>query len=106
LYIELVELSGEWRRLHNEELHDVYCSPNIIRLIKSRIMRWAGDVARMGERRGVYRVLVRKRGERDYLEDPGADGRIILRWILRKWDVGVWTTALMWLRIRTGVGLL
>ena len=49
---------GELRKLHNEELNDLYRSPNIVRVIKSRRMRWAGHVARMGERRGVYRVLV------------------------------------------------
>jgi len=54
------EIIGEWRKLHNEELNDLYCSPNIVRVIKSRIMRWAGNVARMGEGRGVYRVLVGK----------------------------------------------
>jgi len=54
------EVTGEWRRLHNEELNDLYCSPNTVRLIKSRRMRWAGHVASMGEERGVYRVLVRK----------------------------------------------
>jgi len=48
----------EWRRLHNEELNDLYCSHNIVRVIKLRIIRWAGHVARMGEKRGVYRVLV------------------------------------------------
>jgi len=53
------EVMGEWRRLHNEELNDLY-SPNIVRVIKSRRMRWAGHVARMGEERGVYRVLVRQ----------------------------------------------
>jgi len=51
---------GEWRRLHNEELNDLYSSPNIVRVIKSRRMRWVGHVARMGEERGVYRVLVGK----------------------------------------------
>ena len=54
------EVTGEWRRLHNEELNDLYPSPNIGRLIKSRRMRWAGHVAHMGEERGVYRVLVGK----------------------------------------------
>ena len=54
------EVAGEWRRLHNEELNDLYSSPNIVRVIKSRRMRWAGHVARMGEERGVYRVLVGK----------------------------------------------
>jgi hypothetical protein len=51
------EVTGEWRKLHDEELHDLYCSTNIFRFIKSRIMRWAGYVARMGERRSSYRVL-------------------------------------------------
>ena len=54
------DVTGEWRKLHNEELNDLYCSPNIVRVIKSRRMRWSGHVARMGERRGVYRVLVGK----------------------------------------------
>ena len=54
------EVTAEWRKLHNEEVIDLYSSPNIIRLIKSRRMRWAGHVSRMGERRGVYRVLVGK----------------------------------------------
>jgi len=54
------EVTGEWRRLHNEELNDPYSSPNIVRVIKSRRMRWAGHVARMGEERGAYRVLVGK----------------------------------------------
>jgi hypothetical protein len=54
------EVTGEWRRLHNEELNDLYCSPNIVRVIKLRRMRWAGHVARMGEERGVYGVLVGK----------------------------------------------
>ena len=56
-------------------------------MIKSRRMRWAGHVARKGERRGVYRVLVGKLRERDHFGEPGVDGRIILRLIFRKWDV-------------------
>jgi hypothetical protein len=54
------EVTGEWRKLHNEELHNLYSSPDIIRQIKSRHMRWAGHVARMGEERKVYKVLVGK----------------------------------------------
>jgi len=53
------EVTGEWRKLHNEELNDLY-SPNLVRVIKSRRMRWAGHVALMGERRGLYGVLVGK----------------------------------------------
>jgi hypothetical protein len=54
------EVAGEWRKLHNEKLHNLYSSPDIIRQIKSRRMRWAGNVARMGEERKVYKVLVGK----------------------------------------------
>ena len=64
------EVTGEWRRLHNEELNDLYCSPNIVRVIKSRRMRWVGHVARMGEERGVYRVLVGKPAGRRPLGRP------------------------------------
>jgi hypothetical protein len=53
-------VTGGWRKLHNEELHNLYSSPSIIGIIKSRWMRWAGHVARMGEMRNVYRLLVRK----------------------------------------------
>jgi len=52
------EVTGEWRRLHKEELYDLFCSQNIIQVIKSRRMRWAGHVVRMVERRGAYRILV------------------------------------------------
>jgi hypothetical protein len=59
------EEDGSWRKMHNDELHDLYSSPNIVRVIKSRRMRWAGHVARMGEGGGVYRVLVgRSEGKR------------------------------------------
>jgi hypothetical protein len=54
------EMTGGWRKCYNEELHDLYSSPSIIRIIKSRGMRWAGHVARMVEKRNVYRLLVRK----------------------------------------------
>jgi hypothetical protein len=54
------EMTGEWRKLHNEELHDLYFSPSIIRIIKSWRMRWTGHVARMGEKMKAYRLLVGK----------------------------------------------
>jgi len=82
------EVTRVWRKLHNEELDDLYSSPNIVRVMQSRRMKWAGHIARIGERRGIYRVLVRKPEGRYHLGDPGVDGRIILRWIFRKWDVG------------------
>jgi hypothetical protein len=59
------EEDGSWRKLHNDELHSLYSSPNIVRVIKSKMMRWVGHVARMGEGRGVYRILVgRPEGKR------------------------------------------
>jgi hypothetical protein len=64
------EVTGEWRKLHNEELHDLYSSPTIVRVIESRRMRWAGHVAWMGEGRGVYRVLVWKPKGRRSLGRP------------------------------------
>jgi hypothetical protein len=68
------EEDGSWRKLHNDELHSLYSSPNIIRVINSRRMRWVGHVARMGEGRGVYRVLVGK------LEGKRPLGRPRHRW--------------------------
>ena len=68
------DVTGEWRKLHNEELSDLYSVPNIVRVVKSRRMRRAGYVARMGERRGVHRVLIGKpEGKRPF-------GRLRLRW--------------------------
>ena len=80
------EVTGEWRNLHNEELSDLYPLPNTVRVVKSRRMRWAGHVARMGEGRGVHRVLVENLRERHHWGDPNVDGRIILRRIFRKWE--------------------
>ena len=89
-------LRGEWRKLHNEELNYLYCSPNIVRVIKSR-MRWAWHAARVEEAyTGFWWGNLR---ERDHLGEPGVDGRIILRLIFRKWDVGLWTGSS---RLRTG----
>jgi hypothetical protein len=68
------EEDGSWRKMHNDELHNLYFSPNIIRVIKSRRMRWAGNVARMGEGRGVYRLLIGR------LEGKRPLGRPRCRW--------------------------
>jgi hypothetical protein len=94
------DVTGQWRKLHNEELHDLYSSPTILRVIKSKRMRWAENVARMEREEactGFWWGNLRKIG---YWGDPGVCGRIILRWIFGKWDVGVWTR-LGWLRIET-----
>ena len=79
------EVTGEWRKLRNEELSDLYCSPNIVRLTKLRIIRWAGHVARMGEGKEVCTGFwCGNRRERDHWGEPGVDGKIILRCIFRK----------------------
>jgi len=77
-------VTGEWRKLHNKELNDLYSLPNTVRVVKSRRMRWGGYVARMGEDRGVQRVLVGKPEGKRPLGRPRRSGRIILRWIFRK----------------------
>jgi len=97
------EVMGEWRRLHDEELNEFNTSPNIVRVIKSRRMRGAGNVARMGEERGSIGSWWGNRGEGDHWGDLGVDGRIILGWISRRWDVGIWS-GLGWPRIETGGG--
>ena len=71
------EVTGEYRKVHNEELNDLYCSPNIFRVIKWRRMRWTGHAARMAEMRGVYRVLVGKAGGKTPLRRPRHRWRII-----------------------------
>jgi len=97
------EVTGEWRKLHNEETDDLYSSPNIVRMIKSRRMKWAGNVARMGRGEAYAYFWWGNVRKRDHLEDVGVDGRMLLRWIFRKCDVGAWTGS-SWLRIGTGGG--
>ena len=96
------EVTGEWRRLHNKELNDLYSSPNVVRVIKSRRMRCAGYV---GKERGCIESWWGNRREGDHWGDVGVDGWIILGWISRRWDVGIWT-GLGWPRIETGGGRL
>jgi hypothetical protein len=97
------EMIGEWRRLHNEELNDLYSSPNIIRVIKSRRMRWAGHIARMGEGRGAYRVLVGRSEGRRPLGRPRHRWEGNIKMDLQEVGWGAWT-GLIWLRIGTGGG--
>ena len=99
------EVTGGWRKLHNEELNDMYSSPKITRVIKSRRMRWTGHVTCMGIGEVYTGFWWGNLKERDILDDPGVDGRIILRWIFRKCDEGAWSGE-SWLRIGTGGGYL
>ena len=84
------EMAGELRKVHNEELNYLFLS-NIVRMIKSRRMSLARNVACMGEGRVYTGFWWGNQGERDHLEDRGVDGKIILRWIFTKWDVRAWT---------------
>jgi hypothetical protein len=99
------EVTGEWRRLHNKELYALYSSPNIIRVIKSRRLRWAAHVARMGDRRGAYRALVGKPEGRRPLERPRHRWEDNIKMDQREVGLGAWTGSI-WLRIGTGGGLL
>ena len=90
------EATWEWRKLH---IYDLYSSPNIVWVIKSIRMRIMGRVCGSGEAYTLF--WWRNLRERDHFEDPGIDGRIILRWILRKWDLEVWTG---WIKLRIGIG--
>ena len=85
LILKRDEVTGEWRSLHNEELRDLYSLPSIVRVVKSRRMRWAGHVARMGEGRGVHRVLVGNLRGKDHWGDPDVDGDNIK---MDLWEVG------------------
>jgi hypothetical protein len=76
------EVTGEWRKLHNGELHNLYSSSDIIRQIKSKRMRWAGHVAHMGEGRKCTGFWWESQTERDHLENQGVDGRMGSKWTL------------------------
>jgi len=82
------KVTREWRKLHNEKLNDLYSSPNTVRVIKLRRMRWAGHVARMRERRGIYRVSMGKPEGRRSLGRPRRRWENNIKIIFRKWDVG------------------
>jgi hypothetical protein len=100
------EVTWEWRRLHNKEFYALYSSPNIIRVMKSRRVRWAGHVARMGERRGAYTVLVGKPEGSRQLGRPRRRWEDTIKMDLGKWAGGEAWTGSLWLRIGTGGGLL
>ena len=97
------EVTGEWRKLHNEELSDLYSLPYIVRVVKSRRMRWAGHVARMGDGRGVHRVLVRKPEGKRRLGRPRLRLEDNIKMDLQEVARGV-GTGWSWLRIGTGGG--
>jgi hypothetical protein len=99
------EVAGGCRRMHNEELRNLYASPNVVRVIKSRRMRLALHIAQMGELRNAYCVSVgRPEGKRP-LRRRRSDCRIILEWILGKYDGRLWA-GFIWLRIGTSGGSL
>jgi PAS domain-containing protein len=97
------EVTGEWRKLRDEELNDLYPSPNIVRVLISRRMRWAGHVARSGERRDVYRVLVGILEGRRPLGRPRRRWEDSIKMDLQVLGCGLWTGS-SWLRIGTGGG--
>jgi len=94
------KVTREWKKLHNEECNDLYCSPHIVQVIKLRRMRWAVHVALMGERRGGYRVLVGKPWGKRPLGRPRHRWEDNIKMYLQELGVGVWTGS-SWLRIGT-----
>jgi hypothetical protein len=99
------EVTGGWRKLHNEELHNLYSSPSIIRMIKSRRMRWVGHVSRMGRSRMHIGYWWEIQKERDQWEDRDVGEWTILKWVLERYN-GMVGIGLIWLRIGTSGGLL
>jgi hypothetical protein len=99
------EITGEWRRFRKEELNDLYSSTNIIRVIKSRRMRWAGHVARMGKGRGAIRILVGRSERRKPLGRPRSRWEDNAEVDLQEVEERAWT-GLIWLRLGTVGGLL
>ena len=97
------EVTGEWRKLHKEELSDLYSSPNFIWVIKSRRMRWARHVARTGERSGAYMVLVGKVEGKKQLGSPSCRWKDNIKMDLHEVGLDAWTGS-MWLGIGTSVG--
>jgi hypothetical protein len=97
------EVTGVGRELHKDELYDLYSSPNFIRVIKSRRIRWSGQVARMVERRGAYRVLVRKPEGKRPLGRHRRGWEYNIKTYLREVGWGSWT-GVIWLTIGTGGG--
>jgi len=97
------EVTGKWRKLHNEELIDLYCSPSSVRVMKSRRMRWAGHVARMGVRRDVYRVLVGEPEGKRSLGRPWRRWEDNIKMGLQEVGCGAWTGS-SWLRMWTSGG--
>ena len=100
---EMKDVTGEWRRLHNEKLNDQYLSPNNIRMIKKNEM--GGTRSTYGERRGAYRVLVGRPEVKRPIGRPWPVWRTIVKWVFKKWDVETWT-GLIWLRVGTVGGWL
>jgi hypothetical protein len=98
-------VTGGWRKLDNEEFHNLYSSPDINRMIKSRRMRWVVHVARMGEMRNAYEIFIDTPEGKRPLGMPRCRWRIILKWFLGKCGWRVWIR-FIWLRIWTGRGLL
>jgi hypothetical protein len=94
------EVAGEWRKLHSEELHNLYSSSDIIRQIRSRPVRWAGHVARMVEERQLYKVLVGKLEVKRPLGTPRRRWEVGIKWILGRLASGVWI-GFDWPRIGT-----